>query len=332
LGVKWLTPNCCNIAKIKLNKYALHFMKKNIYVAIYAAAVLSFFSLVSCKKDSGSNTNPVNNQSTLKLKNVHIDDGGQYITDESFSYNADNKVSERKDSSSELQASVLTSYETWNSFFSYNSGDEKPVKDSTVYKRFIVSSGTTTSNTTTSYYYYDTQNRLIKTESFVAGTLVYTKLYTYVNGQRIEIYDLGAVYHIIDTLSINAQNQLTEWHINVASGGSNYTNKELFTYDSNKNPYNDLNITKYGTRGTDTAYASFNNISDYVTGPNNVIVDSSFARTGSTFGTYSLRTVQSGTYTYNDDHYPVSCVKQKNEFYNGTAVGSSTMNVSYQYY
>lgn len=301
-------------------------MKRNIYSAMYAATVLCFFSLISCKKDSTTNTNPVvNNPATPQLKKVHINDGGLYITDESFFYNADSTVSQRKDSSSELQSGTLQSYEIWNSFFSYNPGDEKPVKDSTIYKRFIVSSGITTTHTITSYYYYDGANRLTKTDSYVSGMLFYTRLNTYLNGQRIETFDNVPVYHNIDSFSINTQNQLTERRINVAHNGSSATYRNLFSYDNSKNPYNDLNITKYGTRGTDTAYAYFNNIPDYVTGPNNVIVDSSFTQN-------SLTEVKSGTYTYNADNYPVSAVKQRNEFYNGTLVGSYTINVSYEYY
>ncbi len=306
-------------------------MKKNLHAVIYTATALFFFSMVSCKKDSTTTTDPVvNNPATPKLKKVHIDDGGMYITDESFFYNADSTVSQRKDSSSELQGSVLQNYSIYDSHFSYNPGDAKPVKDSTIRTLFHASTGTTTVTTITSYYSYDSQNRLTKTESFVSGVLVYTKLYTYLNGQRIESYNLGTWYNIIDTLSVNAQNQLTEWRINVSSGsGSDYTDKYLFTYDGKKNPYNDLNITKYGTRSTDTAYAYFNGISDYVTGPNNVLEDSSFSNSS---GLYSLRRVKSGTYTYNAGNYPVSAIKQRTDFYNGTPVGSSTINVSYEYY
>lgn len=67
---------------------------------------------------------------------MHATDNNNMITDEYFVYNPDSTVSERIDSVSELQGTTLVNYEIWHSYFSYNSGDIKPVKDSTTHIQY----------------------------------------------------------------------------------------------------------------------------------------------------------------------------------------------------
>lgn len=162
--------------------------------------------------------------------------------------------------------------------------------------------------------------------------MVYTKQYTYQNGLRIETYDLGNAYHIVDSFYTNSTGQLTQNNRNASSFGSpGGTTIAKFNYDTKKNPYNDLNIAQYGTRGTDTAYAYFHGIIDYVTGPNTNTIDSSFYWNTQT-NTLNLQTAKSRTYTYDANDYPLTCVGQHDEFVSGSAVGSYPLQVTYEYY
>lgn len=308
-------------------------MKKVLTYLVYAPTFLLFLGLASCKKDetTPTETNPDPTPASAKklLKKIHIDDDGDNFYDESFTYNADSLVSTRL--YTESYDAGMDKRE-WRSFFFYNAADPKPVKDSTVYTQ-ITSMGTKQA-TTISYYTYDAQNRITKTASYSAtGALVYQKIFSYAPGLRIEDYFLTdqagngipfVYYH--DTLSINTQNQVTQ----ILSGNTGLftaSYKTLYSFDSHKNPYYDLNTIKYGARGTDSAYAV-----EHTIGPNNYINVKRY--NSDTTTPFNLFQEIENSYTYNDDGYPVSNSEVESYYPSGGGMSNvnSAISIAYEYY
>lgn len=303
----------------------MNFCKK-IWVVI-TALVLVF---TSCNKydPSTSSVNPANpvNPVKVKLKKVHTIDGLD-TSDEEYIYNADNLVTLRKDSFAQVYSSALQYFAVFSSYFFYNAGNDKPIKDSTSTK-FFYAPNTTRLYSTITYYYYDTQNRLTKAESFVMGNLVYRKLYTYTSDKRIENYyknnSSGPFDFYVDTISINSKSQINEI-ISHQSGGYDVIFKSHFSYDTSKNPYFDLNIIKYGTRGTDSAY-----FRAHIIGLNNCVQDSVYYQDGG--NPYLLSSTRSNIYIYNSNGYPVSAYATETYFTLGPTPIINTVKISYEYY
>lgn len=291
----------------------------SIYVCI------CLFSFFSCKK---SDVNPTpDNPSVQKLKKVVSNDEGRYLNYEEFAYNADNLVSLRKDSLASIVGGQLEYTEGRHSYFFYNAGDEKAVRDSTLY--WFSSASTNDRRTISTYYYYDGQSRLSRTESFSAGVLFRTKNISYLNGQRVETYFQpyqsgpgGLTYH--DTISINGQNQTTSIISAITSVGTvNY--EDQFSFDNKRNPYYDVNIMKYRNSGTDSSFSY-----EQIAGPNNVLVDSSF------FSSPTDPRRATGTsvfnYTYNSAGYPVSATRVRTSISSVGIPGTpQTTNITYEY-
>jgi hypothetical protein len=277
--------------------------------------------VISCSKSESGSPSPV----TAKLKKVHTGPAGQG-TDEEFFYNSENLVVKRTltESNSAHTRSVVSDYY-------YNGSDPKPVKDSTITTMQITSPPSITSYATISHYTYDSQNRLVKIESYVGGQLMFEKDLTYPAGQIVEDYynnnTAGTPYTFhIETHDINSLGQVIQT-VNDITGAVQYSLKRTFKYDDKPNPYYDLNTFKYLNQGTDSSYDFLGSFS-----PNNITTDSTFS-TNLGGGPFRLTSEVTTTYTYNSSGYPVSAIKNQTD-YNpvGTPYPTFTYNVTYEYY
>ena len=294
------------------------------------SVVLTAFILVftSCNKydPNTSSVNPAN-PVKVKLKKVHTIHGLD-TSDEEYIYNAANLVTLRRDSFALVYSSALQHYAVFSSYFFYNASNEKPIKDSTITKMFYAPN-TIRLYSTITYYNYDTQNRLTKSESFVMGKIVYRKLYTYASDKRIENYYTNNSSWVpwvfyVDTISINSKSQVNEV-ISHQSGANEVIYKSRFSFDTSKNPYFDLNIIKYGTRGTDSAY-----FRAHIIGQNNCVQDSVYYQYGG--NPYILSSTRSNSFIYNGNGYPVSANITETSFGFGPTPFINTFKISYEYY